>query len=118
MHLSVYPRLILIIIPPLLAVLPPSSQANEDDLITACHQMKTGNLRVVGDEHDCGPAENVIYWNRTGIQGPPGPEGPPGIPGPSGALPAYNWNNKLSVTNSPTIYRMPRRFRSGWWRTV
>lgn len=86
MRLSLFPRLMLITIPALLVVLQPNAQGNEDELIIACVHMQSGNLRVVGNEGDCRQAENAIYWNRTGMQGPPGPEGPPGMSGPSGAI--------------------------------
>ena len=84
MSLSASPRSIIIVFLTFLAVTPLSALGNNDDLIAACSQKQTGQLRIVSDRRDCGPAENPIIWNRTGVQGPPGPEGPPGPPGESG----------------------------------
>jgi hypothetical protein len=49
-------------------------------LIYACIQKQTGNVRIVSINIQCRPDENSINW---GMQGPPGPQGPAGSTGNS-----------------------------------
>lgn len=55
------------------------------EVITACKNEATGQIRIVADASECRNQETAITWNTEGPPGPPGPPGAQGPPGPAGA---------------------------------
>jgi hypothetical protein len=55
--------------------------AASSDVLHACVQQASRQVRLVGDAEPCRPNETRVEWN---IAGPGGPAGPPGATGPAG----------------------------------
>lgn len=56
-------------------------------VVSACHKVGSGELRLVAAPSDCKNSEAFIEWNQAGPQGvagPQGPIGPQGLTGPKG----------------------------------
>ena len=66
-----------------LLALPESASAQE--IIYACRNNSSGELKIVAANATCSHNSTLIYWNVTGPQGLTGPQGPIGAPGPTGA---------------------------------
>jgi hypothetical protein len=49
----------------------------EENLIYACLD-ENGKVNIVNDPGDCKEKETAIFWNKVGLQGPPGEPGPAG----------------------------------------
>jgi len=66
-----------------LLALPESASAQ--DVIFACRNNSSGELKIVAADATCSNNSTLISWGVTGPQGLPGPQGPIGPPGPAGA---------------------------------
>jgi hypothetical protein len=66
-----------------LLALPESASAQE--VIFACRNNSSGELKIVAADATCSHNSTLISWGVTGPQGPAGPQGPIGPPGPTGA---------------------------------
>ncbi len=56
----------------------------EDNVIYACYQKRTGQLRLVSSLSECRKSELALSWNIAGSRGPQGEQGPVGPAGPAG----------------------------------
>ncbi|HKS26254.1 MAG TPA: hypothetical protein VJS44_00470 [Pyrinomonadaceae bacterium] len=54
------------------------------DIIYACYQKNSGDLRKVSGPGQCKNSEIQISWSLSGLPGPQGPQGPAGPQGPQG----------------------------------
>lgn len=61
-----------------------STQAQTNNIIYACYQKNSGDLRKVSGPGQCKPSEIAISWNIAGMPGPAGPRGPQGEKGDRG----------------------------------
>jgi hypothetical protein len=61
----------------------PSADASAQ-VIRACVQKSSGQVRIIGPTEVCRPTEMVAEWNLSGSAGPQGPTGPAGPAGPAG----------------------------------
>ena len=52
--------------------------------LSACYNVRNGNIRLVGGPADCREGERFAQWNVTGPQWPQGPAGPAGANGLTG----------------------------------
>src|SRR6185503_14631629 len=66
-----------------LLALPEGASAQE--VIFACRNNSSGELKIVTADATCSNNSTLIYWGVTGPQGLAGPPGPIGPPGPTGA---------------------------------
>ncbi len=63
------------------------AHGGDTNLVHACVNGDSGDVRVVGSNEDCKKKETPLDWN---IQGQPGPQGPIGNPGVLGFYTRYN----------------------------
>jgi hypothetical protein len=66
-----------------LLALPESASTQE--VIFACRNNSSGELKIVAANAICSNNSTLIYWGVAGPQGLAGPQGPIGPPGPTGA---------------------------------
>ena len=69
------------------------AHGGDRDLVHACVNDESGDIKVVGPNDDCKKNETPLDWNIQGLPGPQGPIGKPGVLGfytrfnPGGACP-------------------------------
>jgi len=73
---------------------------NARGVYSACHEDRTGLLRLVPGTQGCRPSETRSTWNRRGQRGPVGPVGPQGEPGPQGAQGAQGATGERGATGA------------------
>ena len=55
--------------------------ASEGEVIYACVNPNSGEIKIVNSPDDCKKTWEPLSWNKQGPEGPPGPEGKQGPPG-------------------------------------
>jgi hypothetical protein len=64
--------------------LQPVSGTTSSDVIRACVNSSSGEMKVLTAGAECAKHEVLLQWNVVGPAGPAGPSGPPGPVGPAG----------------------------------